>query len=627
MKKTLLSLLLIMSMTVAWGQSPIPLTIQDSTQVAYSKVYDGTNVANCIPACRLVGVLDGDTVDVQVSASYADPNVGTDKVVTLSFTLTGPQASLYVLDTTKTDTADITPRYLTVSGTTIDTTKVYTGANFCRVSNVGTVSNRIAGDTARLSAEAKYTNVNVGDSIPVFVTFSLSGGQAANYVAPDTLWLAASITPKTIDVIGYRVDSTKVYNGNTAAVLLLPDTNYPVSVIGVVDGDTVVANPVANYVDRNVDTHKVVIITYALSGAQGANYVAEDDTVYADITAKQLTVATDAEVRLVKEYDGTTRAFVTMQATLAGLFPADSVTSNTEARYDSPEAGSDKTITLSYTIEGPGMGNYIVPDDSVYSTEGRIIMPTVLDSASENSVFQYDFAAGFCQDNSADLNYTLRTGEPVSYTVDFYDSRFTSITQTIAAGSNTISFPIPADCPEGVYYFKVTFENVAGGQAVIDSIPFRVNLSTDYMVQIFDDVISIDNRENRFTTYQWYRNGVAISGATKPYYQENGGLNGNYHVVTNIGLPTEARTCDETYTTTSATKAVNVYPNPVTTTTTVKLQGFAEGSHMMQVYNAYGAVVYTATFNGNEYSLDMTVMPQGTYMVTVDGQSAKTIKY
>lgn len=614
-------------MTVVWAQSPIHLTVQDSTQVAYSKIYDGTITAICIPAFDLIGVQVGDTVSASVTANYADPNVGTNKVVTLSYTLTGPQAADYVLDTTIQKTADITPRQLTVSGTTIDTTKVYTGGNYCRVSSLGTVGNRVPGDTASVSAVATYTDVNVGDSIPVAVVFSISGGaQAGNYTAPDTLWLAASITPKTLTVAGYRIDSTKVYNGNTSAMIIPPDSENPISINGKVGDDEVFVNPQANYEDRNVGTHKAVILTFSVNGGQGANYVAANDTLYADITAKQLT-AEGAVVRLVKEYDGTDVAYVTTSPVLNGTYPVDSITCNPTARYDSPEAGSNKVITLSYTLEGPGQGNYIAPESEEYSREGRIIMPTVLDSASATSVFDYDFAAGFCESNTADLNYTLRTGEPVSYTVDFYDTRFTSITQTIAAGSNTISFPIPAGCPEGVYYFKVTFENEAGGQAVIDSIPFRVNLSTDYMVQIFDDVISIDNRENRFTSFQWYRNGVAISGATKPYYQENGGLNGDYHVVTNIGMPTEARTCDETYTTTSATKVVNVYPNPVTTTTTVKLQGFAEGNHTMQVYNAYGAMVYTATFNGNEYSLDMTVMPQGTYMVTVDGQSAKTIKY
>lgn len=616
-------------MTVAWAQSPIPLTIDDHTQVAFEKVYDGTIVAPCNPVCQLVGVLAGDTVNVQVSASFADPNVGTNKPVTINFTLTGPQASLYVLDTVKDTTSSITPRPLTVTGTSIDTTKVYSGSDFCRVSALGNVGNRIPGDSgveASLSALAKYAAVNVAEDIPVYVTFTVTGTNASNYSAPDTLWLAADITPKEVTVTGYLVDSTKVYNGNTSAIYY-SDTNTTPTIVGVVGEDQVFANPMANYEDRNVGTHKAVIMSYNLNGAQGVNYTAKNDTMYADITPKQLSVATAAEVRLVKEYDGTDRATVTTPATYTGIFSVDSLTSNTEAHYDTPDAGRNKTITVTYVINGPGMGNYNVPAEEVYSNEGRIIMPTVLDSASESSAFEYDFSAGFCQNNSADLTYTLRTGEPVKYTVDFYDSRFSSITTTIASGDNTISFPIPADCPEGVYYFKVTFENEAGGQAVIDSVPFLVNLSTDYMVQIFDDVISIDNRENRFISYQWYRNGVAINGATKPYYQEVGGLNGDYHVVTNIGMPTEARTCDETYTTTAATKVLHVYPNPVATATTVKLEGFAESTHTLQVYNAYGAEVFTTSFNGNEYSLDMATMPQGTYMVTVDGQGAKTIKY
>ncbi|MCQ2342279.1 MAG: hypothetical protein MJZ75_02120 [Paludibacteraceae bacterium] len=64
------------------------------------------------------------------------------------------------------------------------------------------------------------------------------------------------------------------------------------------------------------------------------------------------------------------------------------------------------------------------------------------------------------------------------------------------------------------------------------------------VIQLFPDVIAIDNPANEFSSYQWYKNGVAISGATGQYYQDPNGLNGIYYVVTNGGTTLDACSCN-----------------------------------------------------------------------------------
>jgi len=81
--------------------------------VAENKVYDGTTVATLnLDGAALVGVVSGDDVMVDasgVAGAFADAEVGTNKLVTVSgLTLIGADAARYTL-TLPTTTADITP--------------------------------------------------------------------------------------------------------------------------------------------------------------------------------------------------------------------------------------------------------------------------------------------------------------------------------------------------------------------------------------------------------------------------------------------------------------------------------------------------------------------------------------
>ena len=119
-----------------------------------------------------------------------------------------------------------------------------------------------------------------------------------------------------------------------------------------------------------------------------------------------------------------------------------------------------------------------------------------------------------------------------------------------------------------------------------------------------------------------------IEGATKPYYQDpRGYLDGSYSLLVNKGTASEQFICPITFINDSTTtKSIVTFPNPVVNTATVKLNGFGSEEHLLTVYNSYGAAVVRTTFNGQEYVIDMTNMPQRTYMINVDGFTAKTVK-
>ena len=93
----------------------------------------------------------------------------------------------------------------------------------------------------------------------------------------------------------------------------------------------------------------------------------------------------------------------------------------------------------------------------------------------------------------------------------------------------------------------------------------------------------------------------------------------------NMGAEDEAMVCP-TYFNTANKTSLQLMPSPVVSTTTIKLQGFEETQHQLQVFNSHGVVVITTTFEGTQYQLDLSSLPQGTYLVTVDGRSTKTLK-
>ena len=43
-----------------------------------------------------------------------------------------------------------------------------------------------------------------------------------------------------------------------------------------------------------------------------------------------------------------------------------------------------------------------------------------------------------------------------------------------------------------------------------------------------------DNSSNKFVAYQWYKNDVPVTGETKQFYSEIGGLNGRYYVMAQV---------------------------------------------------------------------------------------------
>jgi hypothetical protein len=103
---------------------------------------------------------------------------------------------------------------------------------------------------------------------------------------------------------------------------------------------------------------------------------------------------------------------------------------------------------------------------------------------------------------------------------------------------------------------------------------FTINLTADYLVKKFNDVILVDNSSNRFTSYQWYKNGTIINGARDQFYNDIQGLSGTYHAVVTTVSGQTLEICPATYNvaTIKAMVALKTYPNPVASGNTINIE-------------------------------------------------------
>ncbi|MGE3404662.1 MAG: YDG domain-containing protein [Vicinamibacterales bacterium] len=330
--------------------TPLALT---ASITANDKVYDGTTAATLTGGANLAGVIAGDDVTAAVgSATFGDKNVGDEKTVTASLTLSGADQANYTVNANATDLADITPLALTASITAND--KVYDGTAAAQLTGGANLSGVIAGDdvTATVGA-ATFGDKNVGDEKTVTASLTLSGADQANYTVNANATDLADITPLALTASITAND--KVYDGTNAATL-----TGGANLTGVIAGDDVTASVgAATFGDKNVGDEKTVTASLTLGGADQANYtVNASATDLADITPLALTASITANDKV---YDGTTAATLTGGANLAGVIAGDDVTAAVgTATFGDKNVGDEKTVTASLTLSGADQANYTV---------------------------------------------------------------------------------------------------------------------------------------------------------------------------------------------------------------------------------------------------------------------------
>jgi hypothetical protein len=238
-------------------------------------------------------------------------------------------------------------------------------------------------------------------------------------------------------------------------------------------------------------------------------------------------------------------------------------------------------------------------------------------------------AFGYCPNTEDVIRYSLLNSEaPSEYRILFseeaHEAGFVDVDFTKISVDNEVKIVIP-DCPAGTYRASIQFKNAIHSVTPFFDVDLRVNLSSDYITDIWQDVVSVVNTENLFTEYQWFHNDVKVGGATAPYYCEKKGLSGNYYLeaVTTDGR--QLRTCKKWFDYATNT-TLSVYPNPTPDNATVELSVDNGAVHSLTVTNATGVVVISTTFVGRKTQISFREFAPGTYIVEVDGLTEKEIR-
>jgi hypothetical protein len=399
---------------------------------------------------------------------------------------------------------------------------------------------------------------------------------------------------KQITITKPTVTTNKIYDGTTTAFI----TNIgSLQDVNIEDISTLGVEASAKYEDANAGKGKNVTVQYVLTGSSKDYYVIPDIYLITDgeIVPKQINI-TEPKVITEKVYDGTTTAEISDIGIISGILPVDSgkVTVTATANYDNADAGTGKTIKVVYSISGFSAGNYFAPADFLVS-DAKINKEVKIKISGAPS-------AG-CEGSNVELSYSVLEGSPTQYQIIFDSDALSAGLKNISyvnlptnSGTGIITIPVPENTHDGTYSASLQVRDNSKTESQIYNFQFTINLSSNYIIEKFDDIVLCDNSSGRFTTYQWYKNGIVIEGATKQYYVDSEGLVGSYFVEVTTTDGRKLTSCSKTLNIPLKTaNKISVYPNPIGSnkSCTIKISGLSEEE-------LKGAVISIYDMNGNQ---------------------------
>ena len=592
------------------------------TAVVDTKTYDGTTVSTAIPT---VGTLaTGDAINVAPAQVFDNASVGTTHVLTASgLTIKNGSADVTGNYDISYATATGTINKLGVTVTAVADTKTYDGTTVSTA--IPTVGTLATGDAINVAPAQVFDNANVGTTHVLTASgLTIKNGSAdvtGNY---DISYATANGTINKLGVTVTAVADTKTYDGTTVS------TAIP-TVGTLATGDAINVAPTQVFDNAAVGTTHVLTASGLTIKNGSADVTGNYDISYAtatgSITAKALTITTPA-VTLSKVHDGNTLAAVTA-GTLSGVVAGDAgkVTVAASASYDNATIGTNKTITVTYTLGGSSAGNYSAPANYI-ATGAEIYSATIalqpLSDPTPNPT-----------NTGLVLSYSVVTGGPTQYqitfetravSVGFQNVSYTALVTTGADGS--ISITVPKGTRPGKYKGTLKMRNDSGVESTAYDFVITVNIPTEYIAVKYNRVLVLDNSTRIFKAYQWFKNGVAIEGATKQFYRDPKGLVGTYSMqATDIdgeiiySFPKELNI--------PIAQKVTAYPSLVRANQTCTVEITDESMELdlkgaeLSVYSSQGIRVYHTT---NVEKLNTVKLPamDGTYsgrVTTTDGQS------
>ncbi|MBO7458023.1 MAG: hypothetical protein J6T80_02045 [Paludibacteraceae bacterium] len=225
--------------------------------------------------------------------------------------------------------------------------------------------------------------------------------------------------------------------------------------------------------------------------------------------------------------------------------------------------------------------------DSIVLLRLTVVQPLVIEIVSIENPCPED--ASFVIETHA------RKGTPNYYTLRFDEAGFAvgfvPQSDSLRGGAdNTIEVMMPAGVKPGYYAFAITFGSESNGTADVEG-ELMVYYPASLIQQRWDDVLGILNSEYNsgydFREFQWYRNNVAIEGATEPYLYEPDKLKPGDEYSVELKQPDEER---------SLRTCAYIVPAPASMTPqTIRQKMLRDGRLVIivgdAIYNAQGQII------------------------------------
>jgi hypothetical protein len=333
-----------------------PLTI-DGTISASNKVYDNKTTSS-LSGGILNGLMNNETLTLIPGGSFSDPNVGTSKSITISYSIsknnddTGLVSNYSLTQPTQQLTANITKTILTV---TANAQRMYYGDSIPILTQ--TITGFINGETSSVVLGTAYATVNATSSSIVgnsyIITAVNTGLSALNYNF-DTLvnnTLIIDSRPITLKADNRSTTYGISFNLGNSAYLITSGS------IAQVNNDSIssvtlqynTSNTIPS--TTNVNTYNnSIIVSNAIGNGQfnSSNYNISYLPGTLIITKTPLTI--DGTISASdKTYDGTNTASLS-GGTLNGLKNSEILTLTHGGSFSNSNASTSKTITILYSI-------------------------------------------------------------------------------------------------------------------------------------------------------------------------------------------------------------------------------------------------------------------------------------
>ncbi len=252
-----------------------------------------------------------------------------------------------------------------------------------------------------------------------------------------------------------------------------------------------------------------------------------------------------------------------------------------------------------YTINAGSLAN----DNYAIGFTGAVF---TIQKAPQTITWNQELLVGCNGFTSLTLNASTASGLPVAYTSNNTGVAVVNGNQltTPSAGSAVITASQPGN------------ENYLPATEVSKDLSSR--LAPTLIIKKWSDVVVFDNSSNEYKSWQWYKNDMAIPGATRQFFQENGPLNGTYlaEVVTANGV--SMKTCPVDIVAGVTPSALTVFPNPANTgqqvTVKTSFNSTALEGARIEVSNLQGNIIQSVSqvFEQTNVRMPMTA---GLYII------------